>query len=62
MQSTTHVPMSTQVEDYSKMTVADIFEAEGEDAFREVETAVLQVRRQVDHSCISGPGAVFLQE
>jgi shikimate kinase len=32
-----------QVEAHARMTVKEIFEQEGEEAFREVETAVLQV-------------------
>lgn len=32
-----------QVEAHARMTVKEIFEKEGEEAFREVETAVLQV-------------------
>lgn len=34
--------MFIQVEAHARMTVQEIFEDEGEEAFREVETAVLQ--------------------
>lgn len=39
-----------QVEAHARMTVQEIFEDEGEEAFREVETAVLQVRRCQAHA------------
>ena len=46
----TAVRHDLQVEAHARMTVKEIFEQEGEEAFREVETAVLQVA-VVRNSC-----------
>ena len=42
-----------QVEAHARMTVKEIFEQEGEEAFREVETAVLQVRIRAIPSAVN---------